>query len=74
MLRSLPGERSGHGNLVERVHLRLSPGSETLARRGWIEPQPSSKESREGADARREAWLLARRGSPGADDLDDDAP
>lgn len=66
------------------IHVRLLCGpqearckparSETLARRGWIEPDPSGKESREGADARREAWLLAGRGSPGVDDLDDDAP
>ena len=57
------------------IHVRLLCGpdearctprrDETLARRGWIEPHPSGKESREGARARREAWLLARRGVDG---------
>lgn len=51
--------------------------AETLERRGWIEPRPSAKESREGARARREAWLLARRGTlltDAEDDPGDDAP
>lgn len=66
------------------IHVRLLCGpdearctprrAEVLARRGWIEPRPSGKESREGAQARREAWLLARGEPLGADDLGDDAP
>ncbi len=57
------------------IHVRLLCGpdearctprrDETLARRGWIEPHPSGKESREGARARREAWVLAQRGVDG---------
>lgn len=54
---------------------RCTPGrAETLERRGWIEPSPSGKDSREGARARREAWVLARRGVPGGDDPGDDDP
>jgi len=66
------------------IHVRLLCGpdearckprrAETLERRGWIEPRPSAKESREGARARREAWLLARRGVLVADDPGDDEP
>ncbi|MDC0716149.1 penicillin-insensitive murein endopeptidase [Nannocystis bainbridge] len=54
------------------IHVRLlcgpnealcRPGrAETLERRGWVEPRPSSKDSRDGARARREAWLLSMRG------------
>jgi LysM repeat protein len=68
------------------IHVRLLCGpdearckprrSETLERRGWIEPRPSAKESREGARARREAWILARRAVPdeAGDELGDDEP
>lgn len=68
------------------IHVRLLCGpdeprckpdrAETLARRGWVEPDPSGKDSRAGARARREAWVLALRGGR-ADaevDLDDAAP
>jgi LysM repeat protein len=66
------------------IHVRLLCGpdehrcaprrAEILERRGWVEPHPSAKESREGGPARREAWILARRRVPGEDDLGDDAP
>lgn len=68
------------------IHVRLLCGpdeprcaprrAEILARRGWVEPRPSGKESREGARARREAWVLAQRGvhGEGGDDLGDDEP
>lgn len=57
---------------------RCSPRrAEALERRGWIEPRPSGKESREGARARREAWMLERRGIYGENggvDIEDDEP
>ena len=69
------------------IHVRLLCGpeerrcapdrAETLERRGWIEPNPSGKESREGASARREQWRREGRGvfgEKGADDPPDDAP
>lgn len=68
------------------IHVRLLCGANeerctpqraaVLERRGWIEPDPSGKESREGARARREAWSLAGRGVPGesGDDLRDEEP
>lgn len=65
------------------IHVRLLCGpsetrctpdrAETLARRGWVEPRPSGKESREGARTRREAWILAGR-EPIAAEGDDAAP
>ena len=64
--------------LCGRDEPRCTPRrAETLERRGWIEPRPSGKESREGARARREAWVLSLRGAdrgPGADDPGDDEP
>ncbi|MBK9756279.1 MAG: penicillin-insensitive murein endopeptidase [Nannocystis sp.] len=64
--------------LCGRDEPRCTPRrDETLARRGWIEPRPSGKESREGARARREAWVLAQRQVDGASDSGgpgDDAP
>jgi hypothetical protein len=69
------------------IHVRLLCGpdeprcapdrAETLERRGWIEPRPSGKESREGASARREQWRREGRGvfgKKGGDDLLDVAP
>lgn len=69
------------------IHVRLLCGpdeprchpdrAETLERRGWIEPRPSGKESREGASARREQWRREGRGvfgKKGGDDPADDAP
>jgi LysM repeat protein len=63
------------------IHVRLLCGpdeprctprrAKTLARRGWIEPRPSAKDSREGARARREAWLLAGRELDDDDDADE---
>lgn len=65
------------------IHVRLlcSPDeprctprrAELLERRGWVEPRPSAKESREGGRARREAWIVARRRVP-SEELGDDAP
>ncbi|MEZ4449282.1 MAG: penicillin-insensitive murein endopeptidase [Nannocystaceae bacterium] len=41
---------------------RCAPGrARVLERRGWIEPEPSGKASREGAKARREQWKLEGR-------------
>lgn len=64
------------------IHIRLLCGPEeprcapsrsnVLERRGWIEPTPSGKESREGARARREAWRLEGRGIYGESGGDDD--
>lgn len=64
------------------IHVRLLCGpdearctprrDETLERRGWIEPSPSAKQSREGARVRREAWVLSLRG--GHAKPDDDQP
>jgi hypothetical protein len=53
------------------IHVRLLCGPDeprcgpkrekALERRGWIEPHPSAKESREGARERREQWKLEGR-------------
>jgi len=53
------------------IHVRLLCGpdealcgpnrAEALERRGWIEPEPSGRASREGAKARREAWRAEGR-------------
>lgn len=68
------------------IHVRLLCGpeearckprrSEIVERRGWVEPRPSARESREGARARRDAWVLARRQvrSETSDDSGDEAP
>lgn len=68
------------------MHVRLLCGpeeprctprrDETLERRGWIEPDPSARESREGWRPRREAWVLSVRGAlvNNGDEPDDDAP
>lgn len=67
------------------IHVRLLCGpkearcaprrARVLERRGWIEPEPSGKESREGARARRDAWRLAGRTlEDGGEDGEDDAP
>jgi LysM repeat protein len=65
------------------IHVRLLCGRdeahckpsrvEALLRRGWVEPRPSGKESRDGARARREAWLLKLRGA-GREHRGDDEP
>ncbi|MCA9715382.1 MAG: penicillin-insensitive murein endopeptidase [Myxococcales bacterium] len=57
--------RHSHGH-KGHIHVRFLCGvnearcgpsrAHTLLRRGWIEPHPSGKESREGATARREQW------------------
>ena len=77
--------RHAHGH-KGHIHVRLLCGptehrctprrAKTLAQRGWIEPRPSARESREGARPRREAWILSVRGTLGASSeaLADDAP